>query len=147
MTSNDGAFPHGTYANRLSAIGTDVAFSCRMIQLSHQLNQCVPVWTNEFTEQAAPHDMVPETSINLSTYHSSDVQALLDGPDGRADFTAEQEMTAENIKNYWVAFARNANPNTTGMPAWPQYQDTPGDTNETPDTFLLLQSYPVSVTR
>jgi para-nitrobenzyl esterase len=138
---------YGGEANALSAWGSNHVFSCPAVGLSHYIDVAspLPVYHYEFDDQNAPQEVLPAVSFPYGAYHGSDVQYLLDSSDGPAPFSTAQKALAEQMKNYWVNFARNGNPNGGSLPAWPAYFDAPVPNNaSSPSMYmeLSLNSHP-----
>jgi hypothetical protein len=117
------------------------------VGLSHYIDvaSTQPVYHYEFDDQNAPQDVLPAVSFPYGAYHGSEVQYLLDSSDGPAPFSNAQKALAEQMKNYWVNFARNGNPNGGSLPAWPAYFDAPVPNDaSSPSMYmeLSLNSHP-----
>ncbi|HEX6242534.1 MAG TPA: carboxylesterase/lipase family protein, partial [Polyangiales bacterium] len=107
----------------LGTLGTDAAFACNARLAAKLLAQYVPVWTYEFSDANAPQRTLPPVSFPYGAYHTSELQylfktrATLPGP----SLDPQQQQLAESMKDYWAEFARDANPNGAGAPAWAPY--------------------------
>jgi para-nitrobenzyl esterase len=113
---------NGSASLALSAIGTDAIFACPSRGMARAMTQYVPMFVYEFSDADAPQDVLPPVSFPYGAYHGSEVQYLLDSPDGAAAFTSGQAQLANTMKSYWTQFARTSDPNGNGAPAWAAYQ-------------------------
>lgn len=123
-------YPIGDYesaAAALSAAQGDRYFVLRTWQSQQALSTQVPVFAFEFADRTVPLDpgyhlpAQDEVSMPYGAHHGSDFQYLIDTDEHAAAFDQEQARLAEQIIEYWTAFAYRGDPNTTDQPAWPPY--------------------------
>jgi para-nitrobenzyl esterase len=77
----------------------------------------VPVWLYRY-------GYVPEAlrATVPGAGHDNEMEMVFATPSGRARplWSAADQKMAEQVSNYWVAFARTGNPNVPGQPVWPR---------------------------
>jgi para-nitrobenzyl esterase len=135
------AYPSAAIA--LGALGTDAVFACNTRVAARLLAQYVPTWVYEFNDPNAPQVYLPNAGFPYGAFHTSELSYLFDVRENvpAPAFTDAQEQLAATMKTYWTQFARAANPNAAGAPAWAGY--APG----TSDAFISLSgSTPVPYT-
>jgi para-nitrobenzyl esterase len=123
-------YPLGNYENKiglaLTAIGTDVLFSCPGRRVAQGLSQYVPAFAYEFNDPNAPNIFgLPPTNFPYGSFHASELPYLFDSTTfaggGHAPFTPDQEQLAATMVGYWTRFAGAGNPNGGGTSQWPAY--------------------------
>ncbi len=64
----------------------------------------------------------------LGAFHSDDIEYVFGTLDSRpgAEWRKEDRALSEQIGSYWTNFARSGNPNSTGLPTWPTYNEKGG---------------------
>jgi para-nitrobenzyl esterase len=64
----------------------------------------------------------------LGAFHSDDIEYVFGTLDSRpgAKWRPEDRALSEQIGSYWTNFARSGNPNSTGLPTWPTYNEKGG---------------------
>jgi para-nitrobenzyl esterase len=64
----------------------------------------------------------------LGAFHSDEIQYVFGTLDSRpgAEWRKEDRALSEQIGSYWTNFARSGNPNSTGLPTWPTYNEKGG---------------------
>jgi para-nitrobenzyl esterase len=64
----------------------------------------------------------------LGAFHSDDIEYVFGTLDSRAGakWRPEDRALSEQIGSYWTNFARNGDPNATGLPTWPTYNEKGG---------------------
>jgi para-nitrobenzyl esterase len=109
-----------------TAIG-DTLFSCSARRSNQLLSNWVSTFAYEFNDENAP-SFLPPVSFPYGATHAFELSYLfklsfLPAP----NFTADQLMLADTMKDYWTRFARNAHPHAQGAPHWPEYQTAADD--------------------
>ena len=102
----------------LGALGTDVAFACPARKAVMSLSKYVKAYAYEFNDEHAPL-IVGAATFPLGAYHSAEVQYLFNIDSGR--FTPQQQQLSNTMIDYWTHFAKDGNPNSTGVPLWSSY--------------------------
>lgn len=76
--------------------------------------------------QAPP---LPNIGRQFGAFHGGEIQyvfqapSLMESEDGHPTLWNEgDKRTAQLMQDYWVNFAKTGNPNSDGLPNWPQYQ-------------------------
>ncbi|MGJ9371754.1 carboxylesterase/lipase family protein [Nesterenkonia sp. CF4.4] len=70
----------------------------------------------------------PEDGLQrYGAYHGAEVAYAYDnlGADHDADYTEADYLLRDQMSGYWVAFAREGDPNAAGIPAWPSVGSDP----------------------
>ena len=117
------AYPLSAYAtpsNALSALGTDAIFACNALGIARTIGSSTPVYQYEFADENAPNLYEPGVSFKLGAYHAAELQYIFNLP-GAPALSAPQQRLAAAMVTYWTQFAKTANPNVKGVPAWPRY--------------------------
>jgi para-nitrobenzyl esterase len=134
------AYPSAAVA--LGAVGTDAAFACNTRVAARLLAPFVPTWVYEFNDPNAPQVFLPNVGFPYGAYHGSELSYLFDVRETvpAPAFTTAQEQLADSMKQYWTQFARGADPNGSGAPAWAAYHPVASDvflslTGSTPVPF------------
>jgi para-nitrobenzyl esterase len=120
----------------LSAIGTDVLWSCSVRRTVEDLSRFVPTRAYEFNDPNAPTNLAPPgVDFPFHSYHASEIPYLFDSqtlPPHHAPFTPDQERLSAAMVSYWTQFAANGDPNSPATPYWPAYTSAN-------DTFQSLE--------
>jgi len=72
----------------------------------------IPVWMYRFDYDKGPY----------GAGHAAELPFVWYNPEVNITDTAKRQL-AINMHNVWVAFIKNGNPNTAGLPQWPGYND------------------------
>ncbi len=123
------AYPLAAYGDNvwqaISAIGTDVVFSCNALRQAQQLVPRVAVYAYEFADRDAPLALLPvrPPNIELGAMHAAEIPYFF-GTD--ASFTARgadaaQVELSQTMIRYWTRFARNGHPNGGSDAYWPDF--------------------------
>jgi para-nitrobenzyl esterase len=103
-----------------AAAGTDAVFACPMLRASQALTASVKVFSYEFNDPKAPQIFIPPVpDIEYGAYHASELQYLFTLP--KSTLAPEQKALSDSMIKYWTSFAKTADPNTQGLPAWPAF--------------------------
>src|SRR5439155_8244713 len=107
----------------LSAIGTDVLFSCSQRRTDQDLSRFVSTHAYEFNDPNAPTILAPPGNFPYHSYHASELPYLFDSATrgGHAPLTPDQEKLAAAMVSYWTRFAGAGDPNSPATPSWPAY--------------------------
>jgi para-nitrobenzyl esterase len=125
-------YPLAAYPNTgvaLTAVGTDAAFACNTRVAARLLAQHVPTWAYEFSDASAPMIYLPPVSFAYNAYHGSELQYLFDMRESvpAAALNSTQKELAGQMQRYWAQFAKAADPNGAGTPAWAAFIPTTQD--------------------
>ncbi len=114
--SNYGSNPALQPSLAASALGTDVIFSCNGLNVAKRVQQQGQLsYFYEFRDQTAPP--VVNVGFPQGAGHSYEIQYLFNLRDlGNPERNALQQT----MSSYWTNFARNGNPNATGLVQWPE---------------------------
>jgi para-nitrobenzyl esterase len=115
------AYPSPSEA--LGAVGTDAIFACNARVSERLLSGFVPTYAFEFNDPDAPSKSLPPVSFPLGAFHGAEMQYLFDT---RAELpapplNADQQALSDTMVRYWTNFAKRADPNGAGVPAWGAY--------------------------
>ena len=82
-----------------------------------------PVYRYHF-EQAPPQ---PAGTPSHGAYHSADIEYVFETLDSKnLPWTAADRKLSELISSYWTNFAKSGDPNSPGLPNWPQDKQQDG---------------------
>jgi para-nitrobenzyl esterase len=125
-------YPPGTTTEStelaLGALGTDAIFACPAHFASELTSRFVPTFAYEFNDENAPELFLPFAGFPYGAAHASEIQYLFDVRPSvpPTPLNASQQQLADNMVDYWAAFATNSNPNHLNTPAWPLFSIVPG---------------------
>ena len=123
-------YPVAAYGNSypvtLGALGTDLVFACNARAATRLLTAGGnPVYAYEFNDPTAPQPIPGALSFSTGAAHTTELQYLFSL--GGTPLNAAQKSLSDTMVGYWTRFARNGDPNGSGLPAWTPYaaaQDT-----------------------
>jgi len=104
----------------VGAIGTDSIFSCPAHAVDQMLYAQVPMFTYEFNDINAPEVFLPPVGFPYGATHASELSYLFKLTWGGRLDEGQKELSSDMIR-YWAQFARSGDPNSHGVPSWPQY--------------------------
>jgi para-nitrobenzyl esterase len=119
-----GFYPSASYADTATAygaLGTDMIFSCNARIAALELQQHRPVFAYEFRDRTAPATLPHRSSFSMGAHHTSELQYLFTMA---STLTTAQQSLSDTMVRYWANFAKNGDPNGTGVPAWAAYTQT-----------------------
>ena len=105
-------------------IMTQFVFTSPAINLAEcQLKSSTPVWMYQF------HWETPILNGLLKSCHALEIPFVWNtlhhsGTEKLTGTSSDRQKLADHMHRAWIAFARNGNPNTEGVPHWPQYEWT-----------------------
>ena len=79
----------------------------------------------------------PGPGSRLGAFHGSDLAYVFENYPFRIFYQDWDKQLGETIEDYWVNFARTADPNGAGLPAWPIYDPTRDDVIEFGDQVTV----------
>jgi len=104
----------------VGAIGTDSIFSCPARAVDRVLFAQVPMFTYEFNDINAPEVFLPPVTFPYGATHASELRYLFKLSWGGQLDGVQKDLSNDMIR-YWAQFARSGDPNSQGVPSWPQY--------------------------
>ena len=80
-----------------------------------------PVYRYRF-DLAPPDD--PSREAGMGAFHSCEIEYVFGTLEWRIPdrWRGEDKALSEQVRKYWTNFARNGDPNGTGLPKWPMYK-------------------------
>ncbi|MBX2798388.1 MAG: carboxylesterase family protein [Myxococcales bacterium] len=106
----------------LGALGTDAIFTCPSLRLVAGFAAHTDTYVYEFADRDSPSLLPISMGFELGAAHAFELQYLFASRAERAKrMTPESLALADAMTDYWAAFARSGDPNTTRgeLPAWP----------------------------
>ena len=117
------------------------AATWRWIQ-AHQATGGSPVYRYQFDRKipVAPGTMVggkPATARDIGARHAGEIEYVFGTLDSVRKVTWEpaDRALSEQMMGYWTNFARSGDPNGAGLPKWPRYDATTGQSVQHLDTI------------
>lgn len=114
------AYPAATREEAVEAferLFTDANFICTARRTARAMAEySEPVWLYHFTR-------VPFGLREFGAFHGAELPYVFDTFDDVVVYGPADEALSENIRDYWVQFARIGDPNDPGLLPWPRYED------------------------
>jgi para-nitrobenzyl esterase len=107
----------------LARVYSDNDWICPTVSTNRDYARTAPVWTYLFSDPEAPTP-TGETVPRPAAVHGSDVVYTLPLAGQPSPLAPGQQHLADQMIDYWAAFARTGDPNGPGRPSWPA--TTPG---------------------
>ena len=108
----------------LAASQTDAYFACAALKSNESIARYRPVYGYEFNYADAPMYM-PKASFPYGAAHTVELQFIFPqfhgGSGTMHELSASEKELATTMRRYWTNFAKNGNPNSAGLPAWPKF--------------------------
>ncbi|WP_242579099.1 carboxylesterase/lipase family protein [Amycolatopsis sp. 195334CR] len=108
-------------AHAWAAVTTDRIWSCTQLSTSRKLAREVPVYAYEFADRHSPLAELTPGPIPLGAAHTMELPYLFALGGYEFPLRPDQQRLADQMVDYWTAFARSGDPNGAGRPQW-----TPG---------------------
>ena len=109
---------------------TDGVIACPAFETDKVLAGFSPTYAYELADPDAPSVVAGPVSFPYHAGHFSELQYLFDlsaiTRPGTPAMTDAQKALAKQMRAYWAAFARNGDPNGSGLPAWPRFDAAKG---------------------
>ncbi|XP_059120208.1 liver carboxylesterase-like isoform X2 [Peromyscus eremicus] len=100
----------------------DFMFVIPALQVAHFQRSHAPVYFYEFQHQPSfiKHKHVRPSNVRAD--HGDHVAFVFGSYFGglKVDFTEEEKLLSKRMMKYWANFARHGNPNSKGLPYWPE---------------------------
>jgi para-nitrobenzyl esterase len=116
------AYPHP--ASALSAVQTDLSFSCRQRQWNRVIAPQVPTYGYEFADPDVPIELIVEASFPLGAFHMADILYLWGIFNPVGERSPAQDRLADRMIDYWSTFAHRGVPeakDAAGGVRFPRY--------------------------
>lgn len=103
----------------LSAVVTDWAWGCTVLDRNRVLAAHTPVYAYEFADDNAPwFTMLPKPNFPTGAFHGAELQYLFADEQLPGPATPAQRQLSATMIGYWSRFASTGNPNGGGQPQW-----------------------------
>lgn len=116
---------YGSHDLAMSALMTDAGFACPALTDARRLSRHTSVYAYEFADERAPAPA--DGFFDLGAYHTSELQYLFGTPvfatqvNGTLD--ADQRALADQMVNYWAAFAATGTPHHASQAQWSKFNE------------------------
>jgi para-nitrobenzyl esterase len=118
-----GTKPDLRYGSPAEQWATDTSFRCSsVLEARWHASANNPTYQYEF-------DRVPRGREGVGATHASElpyVFGVFTGARAAAQYDATDESVSEAMQRYWTNFAKNGEPNGTGLVVWPKYDTQAG---------------------
>ncbi|TCR74814.1 carboxylesterase family protein [Rhizobium sp. BK376] len=106
---------------------TDGVIACPAFEINKVMAKYSPTFEYEMADTDARSIVAPPISFSYRAGHFSELQYLFDLTSitlkGTPDMTDAQKALGRQMRAYWANFARAGNPDGTGLPVWPRFDD------------------------
>ncbi|GAB3954504.1 carboxylesterase family protein [Kribbella albertanoniae] len=107
----------------LSAVVTDWAWGCTVLDQNRVLARHTPVYAYEFADETAPwFTTLPKPNFPTGAFHGAELQYLFNDEQLPGPGTPAQKQLSATMIQYWAQFAATGNPNGDGQPRWLPFQ-------------------------
>lgn len=107
----------------LSAVVTDWAWGCTVLDQNRALARHTPVYAYEFADETAPwFTTLPKPNFPTGAFHGAELQYLFNDEQLPGPSTPGQKQLSATMIRYWAQFAATGNPNGDGQPQWLPFQ-------------------------
>jgi para-nitrobenzyl esterase len=108
----------------LSAVVTDWAWGCTVLDRDRALAVQTPLYAYEFADETAPwFTTLPKPNFPTGAFHGAELQYLFNDEQLPGPSTPAQKQLAATMMGYWTQFAHTGNPNGSGLPEWLPFQN------------------------
>ncbi|WP_405562389.1 carboxylesterase/lipase family protein [Streptomyces sp. NBC_01180] len=106
----------------LSAVISDWAWGCTVLDRDRALDRQVPTYAYEFDDEEAPwFGTLKKPNFPTGAFHGSELQYLFDDEQLPGPATPAQRQLADTMVRYWAQFAYTGDPNGHGAAPWPRF--------------------------
>ncbi|WP_307070924.1 carboxylesterase/lipase family protein [Streptomyces sp. B3I8] len=106
----------------LSAVVTDWAWGCPVLDRDRALDRHTPLYAYEFDDAGAPwFSTLEKPDFPTGAFHGSELQYLFADEQLPGPATPAQHRLADTMVRYWARFARTGDPNGPGTAPWPRF--------------------------
>ncbi|MFB4300592.1 carboxylesterase/lipase family protein [Actinomadura sp. NTSP31] len=103
----------------LSAVVTDWAWACPVLDRNRALSAYAPVYAYEFGDENVPwFTTLPKPNFPTGAFHGGELQYLFDDDQLPGPATTVQRRLSDQMMRYWSQFAHTGNPNGRNLPKW-----------------------------
>jgi para-nitrobenzyl esterase len=107
----------------LSAVVTDWAWGCTVLEHNRVLARHTPLYAYEFADDNAPwFTTLPKPNFPTGAFHGAELQYLFADEQLPGPVTPSQQQLSATMMRYWTQFASTGNPNGGGQPRWLPFQ-------------------------